>query len=292
MPTVNRLLFLAFSACLILCTACSRSGLILDESSDSVTDVVVVGDVRVLMEGKAGPENFWSVAPGIYGMALGTVADRADPNRQGTGMVIGGTGYLRPVVGPAVEASSLLISDSVYSSFLAGIPANAAPTATYRIEGGFRGLPLEDVLAELRKEYDGSLFFVGQADFHVLMGTSLAASPGAGEALHGRNRPSAYRNSDQLERVPVLFAGVLLADDREPSGAERYVFFVDERDPRDGRVQSRIHGVVLSSLEGADWRHPVTIRKNAVLATEILPLSLLDTGTLEVFAVDGLDVRP
>lgn len=267
-------------AVLIAAAGCARSGMILRESSDSKSPAILIGDVRTLTGDLDATGRFWSVAPGTYAMAIGGVADRSDPAAQGTGLVAGGVGLLRPVVGTGAARTSLLITDTPHTGFLAGIPPRQLPAATYGMRGGRRGRTLAEVAQFLHRAHPGMLFVVGTAEFVPLIG---AARPAAGE--EGRREMT-------MSGTPVLFAGFLLPDSERLTATHRRLFPVVEGAPVMDENRMLVHGLVLSSEGGVNWRDPQAVRANALVATEIHPGSRLRRAHLEVFVIDSIQTRP
>lgn len=265
---------------LLMAGGCARPGMILRESSDSTSPAILIGDVRSLTGELDATGRFWPVVPGTYALAIGGVADRSDPAAQGTGLVAGGVGLLRPVVGTGAARTSLLITETPHTGFLAGIPPRQLPAATYELGGSRRGRTLAEVAQYLHRAHPGLLFVVGTAEFVPLIGSAV---PAAGEP--GRRELT-------MSGTPVLFAGFLLPDSERLTATHRRLFPLVEGAPGMDEHRMLVHGLVLSSEGGVNWRDPQAVRANALVATQVHPGSRLRRARVEVFVIDSIQTRP
>lgn len=278
---------IAALAAFLFSTGCASGKLVQRSISDSRSELTVVGDIRTVMEGRAGDNRLWRVPTDLLRVGLGTGTLTGEASGQGTMLLIDGNALVESFDGSGVTRSQSAVS----STYTVGVQPRFSPAGTYTLSGGSDGRTLDDIYADLVARHGRFLFVVGVAEFPELAGRHLTRPPTGGESLLA-NGGAGYFRSVRLSGREAVFAAVVHGEPARLTGSELRVLIDPPGAPRgDRRVTQGAYGIMTPGGPEVDPSNPVNLAARIESVGELLPHSRIRNARLAVYQIEGLDRR-
>lgn len=274
-------------ACLALGGGCARVGLVLVEQSTSTARGIVVGDARSTEDRGPRPDDFRTVPPRTFEVAVGYASLDPGSPAEGLGyaMQVGVRTLVAPV-GLAGDGAVAAGDGDVATPFLAGIPPRQMPAARYRIQGGWTGRSMEKIVREITNRHGEFLFMVGVVEFETVESTMMVRP-----LAEGRGAPASTQAGGVLADTTVFVAGFVARSAGDLDAARRKVLWVEPG--RESLVDEPMFFLFgdLAGGRGVSAGDPASAAEHVRRVGRLNARSIATGGELLVYVIDEVDAR-
>lgn len=272
-----------------LLSGCFFQTLRIQESSDSVTRAVVVGDIRNIASGQATQLKLMTVEAGDfrYATGIGTLTGRAE--EQGSALDLGDRFFVQSVADPQ-GARTEFGQQVLQTAYLVGVGSRAQPSARYRVRAGKEGMSLKELFERLSERHGELIAVAGVGEFAFLKGQAIKRPPTDGGSPFqspGRYYFPEIRRYDE----PAFFFAIALQDGEELVGSSSRIFEETTLGRLNAAQASKIGFATLETLEEVTLEDPDGLARRVTSVGEMSSLSQLRRGEIAVYEIEDIDRR-